>query len=511
MKKTLRLVLGDQLNTQHSWFNETNSQVTYLLMEMRQETDYTTHHIQKVAGFFAAMRRFKVYLQENGHQVVYYKINDKANQQDLSKNIKAYLEEHPYEIFEYQLPDEYRLDQQLQRLCKTLSVETNAIDSEHFLTSREEVGEFFAGKKQYIMENFYRMMRKKHTILMEGNQPVGGEWNYDSENRNKYKGEVPIPAAYSYHTDVSEVVADIEASGCKTLGTIDAKDFHWPLERSEALQFARYFCKELLPYFGTFQDAMHTEEQYLFHSRISFALNTKIISPIEMVNYVLKYWEEDQDNISIAQVEGYIRQIIGWREFMRGIYWAKMPDYQEKNFFGHDRALPKWYWTGDTKMNCLKHSIKQSLNTAYAHHIQRLMITGNFALLNMTDPAAVDQWYLGIYIDAIEWVEITNTRGMSQFADGGIIGTKPYIASANYVHKMSNYCKSCHYNQSKKHGDKACPFNSLYWNFYQVHRDKLEGNQRVSMMYRMWDKKDKEEQQKLLSQAETYLEKVDEL
>jgi deoxyribodipyrimidine photolyase-related protein len=511
MKKTLRLILGDQLNEQHSWYNEQDQNITYLLMEMRQETDYALHHIQKVAGFFASMRQFKEQLETNGHRIVYYKINSEDNQQDLEENVKSLIAQHQFECFEYQLPDEYRLDQQLKSLCDELAITTAAVDTEHFMTSRTEVAEFFTGKKQFIMENFYRMMRKKHDILMEEGKPEGGEWNYDGENRNAYKGAPTIPAAYSYHTDVSEVLSDIEASGCKTIGEIDPNNFHWPIQRSEALQFARYFCKEMLSHFGTYQDAMHTEEHYLFHSRISFALNTKMISPLEMVGYVLKYWEEDKENISIAQVEGYIRQIIGWREFMRGIYWAQMPDYQSKNFFGHERKLPKWYWTGETKMNCLKHSIKQSLDTAYAHHIQRLMITGNFALLNMTDPDAVDAWYLGIYIDAIEWVEITNTRGMSQFADGGIIGTKPYIASANYVNKMSNYCKSCHYSQSKKHGDKACPFNSLYWNFYQVHRDKLQKNQRISMMYRMWDKKDPEEQQKLLQQADFYLERMDDL
>jgi len=511
MPKTLRLVLGDQLNQQHSWFTEKNSQVTYLMMEMRQETDYVTHHIQKVAGFFAAMRAFKNWLREEDHQIVYYKIDSQQNQQDLSENIKAYLKENQYEKFEYQLPDEYRLDQQLKDLCNELNIETEAFDTEHFLTQRNDVAEFFEGKKQYLMENFYRMMRKKHDIMMEGDEPEGGKWNYDEENRKKYKGEVPIPKAYSYKTDVSDIVSSIEKAGIKTIGSVDAENFHWPIDRQQAQQFARYFCKELLPHFGRFQDAMHTEEKFLFHSRISFALNTKMITPLEMADYVLKYWREDQDNISIAQVEGYIRQIIGWREFMRGIYWAKMPDYAEKNFFGHKRRLPEWYWTGDTKMKCLEKSIKQSLSDAYAHHIQRLMVTGNFALLNLTDPAAVDEWYLGIYIDAIEWVEITNTRGMSQFADGGIIGTKPYVASANYMNKMSNYCSNCHYSKTKKYGDSACPFNSLYWNFYHVHEDKLKGNQRISMMYRTWEKKGKEEQQKILKQAEAYLDKVEEL
>jgi len=512
MPKTLRLILGDQLNQQHSWFKESSSQVTYMMMEMRQETDYVKHHIQKVVGFFSAMRKFKEWLREHDHQIIYYKIDGKNNEQDLTKNIEQYLSVHNFERFEYMLPDEYRLDEQLKSFCEELSIETQAVDTEHFLTKRDGVAQFFEGKKQYLLENFYRMIRKKHDIMMEDDgEPAGGKWNFDEENRKKYKGDVPIPEEYSYGIDVSELVKEIEKADIQTIGSIDKENFQWPTDRQQSLQYARYFCKELLPNFGRFQDAMHTEEKFLFHSRVSFALNTKMISPMEMAEYVLKYWREDQEHINIAQVEGYIRQIIGWREFMRGIYWEKMPDYAEKNYFGHERPLPEWYWTGDTKMSCLKHSIKQSLSEAYAHHIQRLMVTGNFALLNLTDPAAVDEWYLGIYIDAIEWVEITNTRGMSQFADGGIVGSKPYISSANYMSKMSNYCSNCHYSKTKKYGDKACPFNSLYWNFYHVHEDKLGNNQRVAMMYSTWEKKGKEEQQKIIEQANTYLENVNEL
>ncbi|SMG29348.1 deoxyribodipyrimidine photolyase-related protein [Marivirga sericea] len=511
MKKTLRLILGDQLNQKHSWFSEENDDVLYVLMEMRQETDYVTHHIQKVVSFFSAMRAFKVELEAKGHKFLYIKINDAGNKQSLKDNIKSIIKEHKIEHFEYLLPDEYRLDQQLRSLVEEISISSNSVDTEHFLTGRNDIADFFSGKKQFLMENFYRKMRKDHDILMDGKEPIGGKWNFDHDNRNKYKGEVPIPPAYSYKNDVKEVFKDIENAGIKTIGTVDADNFHWPIDRKQALQFARYFCRELLPYFGTYQDAMHTEEQFLFHSRISFALNSKLISPRELVDKIIKAWEEDQDKINIAQVEGYIRQVIGWREYMRGIYWAKMPDYAEKNFFEHDRPLPDFYWTGKTKMKCMEKSIKQSLTEAYAHHIQRLMVTGNFALLNMTDPDEVDKWYLGIYIDAIEWVEITNTRGMSQFADGGIVGSKPYLASANYMHKMSNYCANCHYDHKKKVGEKACPFNSLYWNFYNTHRDKLAKNQRISMMYRTWDKKSDQEKEDLLKQADYYLAHADEL
>lgn len=511
MKKTLRLILGDQLNQKHSWFKEASHDILYVMMEMRQETDYVTHHIQKVIAFFTAMRNFKVELEEKGHQFLYLKINDADNKQSLTENIKSIIEQHHIEHFEYQLPDEFRLDRQLRSLCEDISISNQSVDTEHFLTQRNDIADFFKGKKQFLMENFYRKMRKDHDILMQGKEPVGGKWNFDHDNRNKYKGEVPIPPAYSYKTDVSDLLSEIEKAGIKTMGDIDAENFHWPVDRKQALQFARYFCRELLPYFGTYQDAMHTEEKFLFHSRISFALNSKLIGPKELVNKIIEAWEENQDKINIAQVEGYIRQVIGWREYMRGIYWAKMPDFAEKNFFEHERKLPDFYWTGETKMSCMEKSIKQSLSEAYAHHIQRLMVTGNFALLNMTHPDEVDQWYLGIYIDAIEWVEITNTRGMSQFADGGIVGSKPYLSSANYMHKMSNYCTNCHYDHKKKTGDKACPFNSLYWNFYNTHRDKLAKNQRIAMMYRTWDKKSEQEKEELLKQADYYLAHVNEL
>lgn len=511
MRKTLRLILGDQLNERHTCFSKVERNVTYVMMEMRQETDYVSHHIQKVVAFFSAMRSFSIAMQKKGHEFIYLKINDANNEQSLTTNIKKLIKDYDFEHFEYQLPDEYRLDKQLKELCTEISISSNVLDTEHFLSKRNDVAEFFKGKKQFLLENFYRQIRKDYDILMDGNEPEGGKWNFDHENRNKYKGEVAIPPAYSYKTDVSDVLEAIEKTGIKTIGAIDAKNFHWPIERKQALQFARYFCRELLPYFGTYQDAMHTDQKFLFHSRISFALNSKLISPKELVEKVIEAWEEDKEKINIAQVEGFIRQVIGWREYMRGIYWAKMPEYAEKNFFEHKRKLPDFYWTGKTKMKCMEKSIKQSLSEAYAHHIQRLMVTGNFALLNMTDPDEVDKWYLGIYIDAIEWVEITNTRGMSQYADGGIVGSKPYLASANYMHKMSNYCSNCYYDHKKKVGETACPFNSLYWNFYNTHRDKLEKNQRISMMYRTWDKKAQQEKEELLTQADYYLNHIDDL
>ncbi|MBT8256356.1 MAG: cryptochrome/photolyase family protein, partial [Bacteroidia bacterium] len=276
----------------------------------------------------------------------------------------------------------------------------------------------------------------------------------------------------------------------KTIGSIKEDAFEWPTSRKESLEVLEYFCEHLLVHFGDFQDAMDPQEIFLFHSRLSFALNSKMISPLEVITKVIEHWRTNKDEIDISQVEGFVRQILGWREYMRGMYWQQMPDYRDLNVLENSNPLPNFYWSGNTKMNCLKHAIGQSLDKAYAHHIQRLMVTGNFALLTQCDPDEVDAWYLGIYIDAIEWVEITNTRGMSQWADGGLIATKPYVSSGSYINKMSNYCGGCSYKVSKKTGDDACPFNSLYWNFLSEKRSHFEDNRRMNMMLSMLDKMD---------------------
>jgi deoxyribodipyrimidine photolyase-related protein len=507
----LRLILGDQLNYQHSWFSKTDDTVTYVMMEVRTETDYALHHIQKVAGFFVAMRHFADYLQVQKHKVIYLKLSDKNNLQSFEANLNAILEKDNYSHFEYQQPDEYRLDIKLKEFAAQLLIPVQVFDTEHFFAARNELGVFFEGKKSFLMESFYRAMRKKHQILMEGNNPTTGQWNYDGDNRKKLpKTHKPIDPLV-FNTDVSEIVNEIVQADIKTIGTIDAANFIWPINRTQSLELLEFFVAECLPLFGSYQDAMSPNEWSLYHSRLSFSMNTKMISPLEVIQRAIMEWKEKPEHIEYNQLEGFIRQIIGWREYMRGIYWLKMPEYAAMNFFNHQEKLPHWFWTGKTKMNCLKDTINQSLQYAYAHHIQRLMVTGNFALLAGIHPDEVDAWYLGIYIDAIDWVEITNTRGMSQFADGGVVGTKPYVSSAAYMDKMSHYCGSCFYNKAKKVGDKACPFNSLYWNFYDRHEDKLAKNPRIGMMYNVWRKMKSEDKTALLEQADYYLKHLNEL
>ncbi|MBT8284827.1 MAG: cryptochrome/photolyase family protein, partial [Flavobacteriaceae bacterium] len=327
--------------------------------------------------------------------------------------------------------------------------------------------------------------------------------------RKKWKGSPAIPPEYDLRKDVRKIIAEIDKAGIKTIGKIDPQAFNWPISRKESLEVLNYFAENLLQHFGDYQDALHTEQRFLFHSRVSFAMNSKMISPKEVIDRVLEEYRKEKAEIDISQVEGFVRQILGWREFMRGVYWREMPEYKSKNALDNQNKLPDFYWTGDTKMNCLSHAINQSLEEAYAHHIQRLMITGNYALLTQTHPDEVDAWYLGVYIDAIEWVEITNTRGMSQFADGGIVATKPYVSSANYINKMGNYCSGCTYDHKKKTGGNACPFNSLYWNFLDAKKESFNDNPRMGMMLNLLSKKGEEEMEEIRDRARQIIENPD--
>ena len=514
---TLRLILGDQLNARHSWFREKDAGVLYVMMELKQETDYVVHHRQKVLAFFAAMRAFGNALNTSGHQVNYIKLDDDTNEQSLTQNLQQLMKKYEVTTLECQQPDEYRLDHQLKSWAGANNIHLSWFDTEHFLTGRNSLKEYFPNSENYLMETFYRRVRKQYDILMDGGRPTGGRWNYDKENQKKVPASHDVELPLIFSNDVSDIDELLRSSEIKTMGQANAAHLIWPVSRKQSKQLLEHFCQFGLPDFGRYQDTMATENNVgkahwsLYHSRLSFSLNTKMLHPLEVVNAAIDAWSKNKDTISLAQIEGFCRQIIGWREFVRGIYWAHMPDYKNLNALNHTRTLPEFYWTANTKMACLHYAVKQSLDYAYAHHIQRLMVTGNFALLAGVSPDALDDWYLGIYIDAIEWVELPNTRGMSQYADGGLIATKPYIASANYMQKMGHYCKECYYDPKKKTGEKACPFNSLYWHFIERHKERFKDNHRMSMMYQVWNKKTEEEQQALMKQAETYLDNINEL
>lgn len=512
---TLRLILGDQLNQQHSWFRKADNDVTYALFETWSEATYARHHVQKVASFFLAMRAFAEHLRNEGHQVIYRTLEETREFQleSITDNLLHAAKELKADAINYQLPDEYRLDEELKRLSDSFDGTVKAVDSEHFLSERGDLEDLFKGKKTYLMETFYRMMRRRHEVMMEpnGKDPITGKWNYDHDNRGNLPKDIVFPEAINFPRDASGIVAMLERQGVETIGRIPDNKVAFPLTRAEAREALTDFVVNRLPLFGTYQDAMTVKHPLLYHANLSFAMNSKLISPKEVIDAAVAEWHSRPEEIEINQVEGFVRQILGWREYMRGVYWAKMPQFADSNDLDHQAKLPDWFWTGDTKMNCLSHSINQSLDSAYAHHIQRLMVTGNFALILGVHPDEVDAWYLGIYIDAIEWVEITNTRGMSQRADGGMVATKPYCSSANYVNKMSDYCKGCHYKFKEKTGDKACPFNSLYWDFLDRHRDKFGNNFRMAFMYKTWDRNDGDKKVAILERAAWVKENIDDL
>jgi deoxyribodipyrimidine photolyase-related protein len=510
---TLRLILGDQLNPQHSWLAEVQPDVVYVLMEVRSETDYVRHHAQKILAIFAGLRDMARRLREAGHRVRHVAIDDPSNRQSITGNLSALVAHYRALRVAYQAPDEWRLDAELAAWATTQRAQGLAVemvDSEHFYTARDEARAVFKGRKQWLMEHFYRQMRLRQGVLLEPDgKPAGGQWNFDHDNRKPWPGTPAEPADWRTPHDHRALWSIIESAGVAHFGEPQAGALAWPLNREEALQHLAAFVQHALPHFGDFQDALTHRGWRLFHSLLSFALNTKMLNPREVVGAATAAWQSG--HAPLPAVEGFIRQILGWREYVRGVYWAHMPGYTERNQLGHTRPLPAWFWTGDTRMACMKQAIGQSLREAYAHHIQRLMVIGNFALLAGLDPQAVHQWYLGVYIDAFEWVEAPNTLGMSQFADGGQLATKPYVSSAAYLHRMGDHCTGCPYDRKARLGERACPFNALYWDFHLRHEATLRRNPRIGMVYKQIDRMAPDERAAAQTQAARWLADIDRL
>ncbi|KZY59958.1 deoxyribodipyrimidine photolyase [Oleiphilus sp. HI0078] len=520
--KTLRLILGDQLNADHSWFKTKDPSVLYVIAELHQEQTYVKHHVQKTCAFFKSMQNFSEALIKAGHHVRHLTLDDTAEYKTLNELLISIATTHHCSVIQYQRPDEYRLLQQLNELsAKTKqTLEITCFDTEHFILPFEDIPKYFNQGKHVRMENFYRAMRKRFNILMENDKPIGDQWNFDADNRNTFKKDdlAAIPQPLIFANEVSDILQRLKRHQIKVMGKQEP-NLLWPCSRAQSKKILQHFCTTCLPNFGRFQDAMTQNSDHawsLYHSRLSFSINTKMLHPLDVIQAAINAFEKSQQNpsiaqINLAQVEGFIRQILGWREYVRGMYWINMPEISSLNALTATRPLPKWFWDGNTKMNCLNKAITQSLNYAYAHHIQRLMITGNFALLTGLNPDDVDAWYLGIYIDAIEWVELPNTRGMALSADGGLIATKPYAASGNYINKMSDHCKSCHYSVKEKTGSKACPFNSLYWHFLDTHKKTFKKNPRMAFPYKTWHRIDEPQQSEILQHAQKLLDNLDTL
>jgi deoxyribodipyrimidine photolyase-related protein len=505
MPKTLIPIFADQLTDSLTPLvvNEPADSVI-LMTEVRGESDSAAHHKAKLAFLFSAMRHFANSLRAEGWTVRYVKLTDSQNSQSFTGEIQRALDDMP-EIEHIHLtePSEYRVLSCVQNWRDAFDMMVTISPDQRFIASHDEFADWAEGRKLLRMEYFYRDMRRKTQLLMEGDKPEGGKWNYDSENRKPPKSGLNLPPNLSFKPDdiTQEVLDMVAAEFPNRFGALD--HFFYGVTQADARKALDYFILRGLPEFGDYQDAMMTGEPFLFHSLLSLYLNIGLLTPLEICRAVEAAYKSGDAPLNAA--EGYIRQIIGWREYVRGIYWLKMPHYLDENALGAQRDLPDFYWTGETDMHCLSQAIGQTKDYAYAHHIQRLMITGNFALLIGANPKQVHEWYLAVYMDAFEWVELPNTLGMSQFADGGLLGSKPYASSGAYINRMSNYCKSCKYKVTEKTGDTACPFNSLYWHFIDRNKEALSGNPRMAMPYRNWAKMDEDKKQSLRAQADKFL------
>ena len=453
---------------------------------------------------FSAMRHFAQELREAGWTVDYVQLTDSDNSGDFTGEVKRALTRHDISAIRVCEPSVYRVLELVKSWDAKLDIPVSITFDDRFIATKEEFSDWASGRKQLRMEYFYREMRRKTGLLMEGDKPEGGQWNFDKDNRKPAKSgmDFPEPVRFAPDTITRDVIEMVQTRFETRIGNID--NFFWAVDRDGALKALEYFLDHALPRFGDYQDAMLSGESFLFHSLLSPYLNAGLLGPLEICRAVETRYLAGDAPINAA--EGFIRQIIGWREYVRGIYWMEMPGYEKRNHLSARRPLPDFYWTGDTDMNCLRQSIGQTLEHAYAHHIQRLMITGNFALLIGADPHAVHEWYLSVYIDAFEWVELPNTLGMSQFGDGGLLGSKPYASSGAYINRMSDYCKGCRYKVKDRVGEDACPFNSLYWHFMARNEDVLRGNNRLAMPYRNLDKMEPDTRKALMDQADAFLE-----
>jgi deoxyribodipyrimidine photolyase-related protein len=502
------LILGDQLSESISSFKDYNSDTDIILMgEVWDEATYVKHHKKKIAFLFSAMRHFAKMLIKQGCKVEYTKLDNPDNAGSFKDEVKRIVKKHALDRIIVTHPGEYRVLKEIRSLEDELNISVEIREDDCFLCSPDEFASWASDRKQLRMEYFYREMRKKYNTLMEDDAPTGGQWNYDAENRKPPKAGLTIPPPYIGKVDeiTQDVISLVSERFDDHFG--DVEPFYFAVTRTDALQVLDQFIEQRLPHFGDYQDAMIQGEPWMYHSHISFYLNCGLLLPLECVKAAETAYH--QEKAPLNAVEGFIRQIIGWREYIRGIYWLKMPDYSNENFFEANRKLPDFYWTANTKMNCLRQCVLETKQNAYAHHIQRLMVLGNFALLAGIDPKEVNEWFLIVYADAYEWVELPNVSGMILFADGGYLASKPYAAGGSYINKMSDYCKSCSYKVTKKNGMDACPFNYLYWDFLDRNREKLAGNHRIGMMYKTFDRMGEEKKNTVRADSKIFLSSIE--
>lgn len=500
--RKLLLVLGDQLDEQHPGLEALDpDQDVVLMAEVRHEAEHVPSHRQRTTLFLAAMRHYAQWLMDRGIRVRYITLDERNNSQSLDGELARALDLLKPEQVLCMQPGEHRVRKILEAVCDQHNMSLQCLANPAFTCSLEDFSKWAEGRKQLTMEYFYRERRRALGILVdEQGKPEAGRWNFDKENREVFKDSPKVPAPYRARPDAvtREVMQLVEKTWPDAYGHM--QHFNWPVTRKEALRALQRFVETRLADFGTYEDAMWQDEAFLYHSLLSSSLNLGLLNPKECVSAALSAYADGK--VPLNSVEGFIRQIIGWREFIRGVYYLEGDDYAGGNGLRHDGKLPDWFWTGDTDMACLEDCLTSVVEHAYGHHIPRLMVIGNFALTAGIAPDEVHRWFLAMYVDAIEWVTAPNVIGMSQHADGGVVGTKPYAGSGKYIQRMSNYCADCPYEVSARSGENACPFNVFYWDFLLRHRQKFSANQRMNMMLKNLERMDAGEQEQIRDDAD---------
>lgn len=508
----LILVLGDQLSFSSPVFDGFDpAQDRVLMIEAPGEGKAVWSHKARIALFLSAMRHFINQVAARDWPFDYVQLDD-PDAPEFSERLRSALRRHRPETLRLAEPGEWRMQQMIAQTCEQEGVTLRQLDDTHFYCSRHEFERWARGKKELRLEFFYRLMRKQFNVLMDGGEPAGGQWNFDVDNRSAYPkrtgpGLIPPPASFPPDAVTQQVLALVEKHFPDHPGQLD--HFVWPVNREQALQALEVFIESRLAQFGTYQDAMWTDTPLGWHSLLSAALNLHLLDPREVVSAAEEAYRKGR--VSLESAEGFIRQVLGWREFVRGMYWLDMPGLKAANHFDHQRALPNWFWTGETHMACMRDSLKQTLEQGYAHHIQRLMVIGNFATLAGLSPQQVGDWFLAIYVDAIEWVELPNTAGMALHACGSRFTSKPYISSGAYINRQSNYCSGCRYDPGIRTGDKACPYTTLYWDFIARHEQRFATNPRTALMAKNLQKLSESERKSIAVTAAQRVENLESL
>ena len=514
--RRVALVLGDQLWEGNPALADLDpAQDGVLLIEAPGEAQRVWSHRARTALFLSAMRHFSARIAGRW-PVRHVRIDDPsmADAPDLLQRLERCLAQHQAQTLVLCEPGEWHIEQALPALCARLGVALQQRADTHFVVSRAVFARWAEGRKEWRMEHFYRLQRKQHQVLMDGTEPVGGQWNYDADNRKAYPaagpGWIPEPARFEPDAITREAMADVARLFPDHPGSLE--HFAWPVTPEQADEALQRFIDERLLGFGAYQDAMWQDTPFGWHSLLSVALNLHLIDPMTVVRRVEAAWRaRGSEQLPLASVEGFVRQVLGWREFIRGVYWHDMPGLKQANHFGFDRPLPRWYWSGDTHMACQRDAIGQTLRHGYAHHIQRLMVTGQFALLAGLSPQAVADWYLAVYVDAVEWVELPNVAGMALYANGGRFTSKPYVASGQYIARMSNHCKGCRYRPDRATGDDACPMTTLYWAFLDQFEAQWAAHPRTALMVKNLQRLSAEQRGAIRAQAEHTLARLDHL